>query len=188
LQDLTWREYAQAVDALLGLLLGALLGFAFTGLQAFLDRRRRRVSLASALLIELRVLEHQLSLWYNDEQAASSRGKVLTPVFDRFTSDLLLLRHDHLYAVLHFYGFVSDVNQHLENARARLARNETLEPVAHIRIRLKAQFALSTIAEAKAALERAGGVLPPRLADHGRSARAFPPAPPRSFENYPTEE
>lgn len=181
------RDYAAALDPLLMLGLGALLGFALTGLQSFLDRVRCRKSLASGLLIEIRTLEHAISLRYNDVNAAGSRGRLATPVFDKLTSDLLLLRHDHLYAVLQFYGFVGDVNQHLENARARVAEGEALDHNAHHRVRLKSQFALATIHDAKMALEQAGGTLPERSALHGTRPVGLPPAPPRQFDNYPDD-
>ena len=188
LQATTWQDYAQSVSGVLTLILGALIGFSLTGLQQMLDRRRRRKSLASALLIELRSLEHIITLRYEDEDAAGSRGTIPTTVFDQFSSDLLLFRHDHLYRLLHFYGFASDIRKHLETARARLANGEELEKTTHDRVRLKAYFALATIGRAKEALEAEGGVLPERLADHGKVVRGLPPAPPPSFENYPTEE
>ncbi len=185
LAEPTWQQYVTALDPLLMLGLGALLGFALTGLQSVLDRRRRRKSLASGLLIELRTLEHAISLRYNDVSAAASRGRLATPVFDKLTNDLLLLRHDQLYPVMQFYGFVGDVNQHLENARARVAEGEALDDNAHHRVRLRSQFALATIHEAKVALEQAGGTLPARSALHGTRPLGLPLAPPKQFDNYP---
>ena len=163
MQAPTWQDYSGAIESLLTLLLGAFVGFALTGLQSFLDRKRRRESLASALLIELRSLEHQLSLRYDDKEAASTRGTITTPVFDRFSNDLLLLRHDRLYPVLQFYAFVADIRLHLQSARERLDKGESLQFHDQQRVQQKAYFALETIAAAKSALEAAGGVLPDRL-------------------------
>ncbi len=182
-----WRNCATSVETLLGLLLGGFLGFALTGLQNFLDRNRRKKSLASALLTELRTLEHQLSLRYEDEAAAESGGTITTPVFDRFSTDVLLLRHDRLYPVLQLYGFVADVKLHLKSARDRAHEWQTLKPIDNQRVRLKSYFALSTIASAKKALEESGGVLPDRLFNHGTYVEALPSAPAKSFENYPDD-
>lgn len=182
-----WYAYAEATGAILLLLLGAFVGFSLTGLQAYLDRVRRRKSLASALLIELRVLEHAISMRYDDPLVGESRGVILTTVFDRFSPDLLLLEHKHLYPVLDFYSFVADIGEHLKNARERLAKGEHLSTADHQRIQLKAQFALQRIAEAKRALEASGGVLPEWLPNAGKQFRELPPAPPRSFPPPPND-
>ena len=183
----SWYAYAEATGAVLLLLLGAFVGFSLTGLQAYLDRERRRKSLASALLIELRVLEHAISLRYDDPLVGESRGSLVSTVFERFSSDLLLLEHERLHPVLDFYSFVTDVSEHLKNARERLAKGEQLSDADHQRIRLKAQFALQRIADAKRALEASGGVLPDCLPNAGKQFRELPPAPPRSFPPPPDD-
>jgi len=143
------------------------------------ERRRERVTVASALLVDLRALEPILLQLYHHEKAGLWRGERPVLFLDAlqaevrgFTPETVQLVGELIRRVNDLFGFIKSVS------------GETRVSV-HYPVRAKAGFALQLIPEVKNALPSEGGILPqPRPIDI-----VYPPdlpeIPPRSFPDVP---
>jgi hypothetical protein len=183
-----WTDLERGLHDLLLLLLGAFLGFALTGLQAYLDRRRRRKSLATALLIELRWLEYSFRNWYKDEQIGNWPGTVPMDVYDRFSSELLLLRSDRFYAVQAFYSLVEDLRRLRTGISEKRGQGKEVTKEDHHIIRVKCAYALELMAAARRALEAEGGRMPTTRPTKVVHFPELPPLPPELFPDEHTSQ
>jgi hypothetical protein len=145
-----------ATTALLALL-SAGLGFAAGRAGTWRDRRKRRIEVATALLIEFRWLERLLRKLARHKQAASSTVRPLTDVQDRFQADLVLFKPQTLRMLLELRGLLRDI----EVSRETLERSqEPIDDHAHHYFRVRASFAAQLIPMLKGMLEREGGAAP----------------------------
>ena len=142
----------------LSTLIGAVLGYWAGWLQKHREEGRRRRSVATALLAELRPLERMLRTRAEHTRAAQSTVQINMPVFDNFASDLTLFEAPATHALLELRAFVRDI----ENSAALFAdeRSKPDERANHY-MRLKAIAAANLIPKVRTLLEAAGGIAPP---------------------------
>lgn len=138
-------------------LLGAALGYWAGFLQQRREDKKRRHSVATALLAELRPLERMLRVRAKHTKAAESTVQIRMPVFDRFESDLPLFDPSTTHALLELRAYVRDI----ENSADLLAGDRSaVTERAHHYMRLKATGAANVLPEVVRALKSAGGIAP----------------------------
>lgn len=138
-------------------LLGAALGYWAGWLQEYREDKKRRHSVATALLAELRPLERMLRVRAKHTKAAESTVQISMPVFDRFESDLPLFDASTTHVLLELRGYVRDI----ENSADLLAGDRSaVNEKAHHYMRLKATGAANLLPKVARALESAGGIAP----------------------------
>src|SRR5207237_1654299 len=121
--------------AIVGVLVGALLAYWFSGTQLREERKRRRQALATAILYELRVLDHNLRLLYNDREAGLSLGQVPMHLLAEFGPDMLLFKSTTIHQLLALRGLAQDVQILRENCRN--SKPAEVTQARHNRIRAK---------------------------------------------------
>ena len=163
-------------------LFSATLGFAAGRLGTWRDRQKRRIAVATALLIELRWLERILRRLACHNQAASSTVRPLTDVQDQFQADFILFKPRTLRTLLHLRGMIRD----MELSQETLQRiPEAIDDSAHHYFRVRAIFAAQLIPTLKGMLEREGATAPedwPVIAVYPQ----LPDLPPPAFPPDPT--
>jgi hypothetical protein len=150
-------DWAGALAPVALVLLSAALGFAAGRVGTWRDRRKRRLEVATALLIELRWLERILRKLARHKQAASSTVRPLTDVQDRFQADLVLFKPQTLRTLLELRGLIRDIEVSRDTLQGSL---DTLDDKAHHFFRVKASFAAQLIPKLKGMLEREGATVP----------------------------
>lgn len=122
------------------------------------ERDGRRSAIATALLIDLRGLEHRMRRLYANESAALWSGESPAQMFDVVRSDLVLLGPAAMTTVLEFFGFVRDLYLVLD--RVHVTPGAAPNAQQHWTIRFKAACALDALNPAVDALLDQGGILP----------------------------
>ena len=105
------------MEALLGILVGAILGFFLGQITTRFDRQRKKTDLARALLTEISLdkkgLQSALELFTQEKdkrRLTRPRGATFTRVaYTGCIGDLALLPRDTRYRVQNFYACVNDV-------------------------------------------------------------------------------
>src|ERR1700682_2184392 len=90
-------------------LISAGLGYWAGFLKKRQEDKKRRHSVATALLAELRPLERMLRTRAEHTRAAESTVQISMPVFDRFEPDLLLFDPLMTQVLLELRGYVRDI-------------------------------------------------------------------------------
>ncbi|HYU09476.1 MAG TPA: hypothetical protein VEK77_08860 [Gemmatimonadales bacterium] len=165
---------------LLGVMIGAALAYLFSQTQERQSARRRRISLATALLSELRTLEYALYRAYHDGEIALWGGRVPARFFDDLGENVLLFRPATVHIVLQFQGLLSRVNE-LWSACNQL-EPQLITDRHHWRIRAAAGYALEIVAPVKESLLTEGGIGPEEPPVKRVSFPNLPPAPDPSFK------
>jgi hypothetical protein len=166
---------SEMLAALLGAIIGGVLTWAGTALQARSEKKARREKLATSLLWELRAAERMLHLCAReiDNLSASIRA----PLFDRIDPDVMLLSPRTVGMVLDFRGRLEEIAGLRERARVELTQRRRQ------RLRVKLVSAAEAVAPLALALQRDGGGTPP--VERGRLVKGWPPLPPRTFDYGP---
>lgn len=138
-------------------LVSAAFGYWAGDLRKAKEDRKRRTSLATALLFELRPLERMLRVRAVHTRAAESTVTISMPVYDRFEGDLLLLPPAVAHTLLELRSFVRDIELSAANAASG---RYPVDESAHRYMRLKATLAANAVPKARVALESVGGQPP----------------------------
>ena len=138
------------------LFLGAFAAYGFNEVKKYLEDRRRRKLVATALLFELRPLERMLRKRAVHTRAASSSVRISMPVHDRFEAELLLFPAQSLQVLLSLRAWVRD----MEHAFATFHEpNATIDDRANQYMRGRAIGAANLIPVAVDVLKKCGGQL-----------------------------
>jgi hypothetical protein len=164
------------MEAVIGALIGGILGYAAGWLQQNLDRRRQRKALATALLSELRTADVSLRGLYERPMAIFPPGAY--SMLDLSPEHMALFRPATIQAVLEIRDLLQLVMTSLNEAHAGRQPWESTATYA----RIGAWSGVHRIAEAKRLLESEGGILLQRLDTAVDSlTRDFPPLPASPF-------
>jgi hypothetical protein len=137
---------------------GALLALGTKWVDEVRARRRRRFSIATALLHELRAIEADVRRLTNHSQAGRRGGTMAVGILRRVTTtdDLFLFRSATISAILAHDGLLRDIEEAIDDYRASNGSEDWL----HGTVRAKSFFAADGITGLKEALVREGGELP----------------------------
>jgi hypothetical protein len=165
---------------LIGVVVGAVLGYGAGWIQQRLDRRRRRVGLASAMLLELRVVERNLREIVASERAAYASVEFPLDAHKQAVAELDLFGTAANAAIFDFLTTVADV-QHgmhlMSSGQVERSENRTWEQ------RVRATFAANRIGAVKRSLFDEGGrILPGR--DITQELANFPKLPPLESPSF----
>lgn len=144
-------------------------------------RRLRRQAIASTLLIEMRNLEHVLRRFRRFIEPGNWKGESPVTLYPTLIPELLALNPANVAPVVRFYGLVRDVFLILGFARAIDGLPADEADHIHYVIRVKAAFALEALSDARDALLREGGQMPPAEAVRIYRTPDLPPLPERVF-------
>ena len=180
------------MDVVLGAVLGSLLAYVFdlrrasgertqAAATAAQDRRRRRASIATALLADLQTLEPLLLQLYHQKRAGSWKGERPQLFFDALRGEVKEISSNSIHVVAEFFRR----SDHLFGLFGALVAITDLDKFHH-RIRTEAGFALQSIPQAKAALVNEGGQVPEARALPIVRSPNLPTIPPRSFPDVST--
>lgn len=139
---------------ILAVIVGAILGYGAGWVQARVDRRRRRIALASAMLLEARRTERNLREIATSERAALASAELPLGAHRRASQEADLFRSTTSAAIFDFMTAVDDV-QHgmtlLASGQAQATEQRTWEQ------RARATFAANRVNAVKEALLAEGG-------------------------------
>ena len=104
---------------------GGVVTYFFGWWQSWRDRIRRRKATATALLIELRLLDVCLREMYEQDHPANKLGGPTLPMHDTLREQLLLFRPETVAVVLKPYGYLTDIRARLDALeKGTVARSE----------------------------------------------------------------
>ena len=159
-------------------LVSAALGFVAGGLGQWRDKRARRKSVATLLLVELRWQELLLRKLAGHAEAASSTVRTLTDVYDRFAHDVVLFEPETARRLLEFRGLIRD----MEVSRETISNLSIIpDEKGHHYFRVKATFAAQLLPELRTLLEKEGGVVPTESPYQTVRYPELPPLQPPAF-------
>jgi hypothetical protein len=147
------------------------------------DLANRRAQMATALLVELRVLETFLRRLRTGISPLASHWAVPGRYLEAKVGSLEILSAPAVRDLMEFHGLLDDI-------RAYRDRHPPDEPPTAFQnwfVRLKATFALQRIAALKAELLRDGGLLPTGGPGEVIFHPNLPPMPDRAFPEYDFE-
>lgn len=122
------------------------------------DAKRR--SIATALMSELRWVEHALIRLHANSDEGLVGATVRAPVYDRFEADLGLFEPATIHALVQFRSSITDLEIMLADD-ATVAHEFRADYTRVLRVR--AGFAAQRVPELRRRLEEAGGVVPPDI-------------------------
>jgi hypothetical protein len=172
-----------AVLTLAGWIVSYRLGLQSGRRRAAEDLATRRGQLATALLVEFRVLETFLRRLRTEEKPLESHWMVPCRYLDATLASLDLLSAPSVREVMELYGLLQDITAYRE-------RHPPDQPPTDFQnwfIRLKAVFGLQRIRAAKDCLVKDGGLLPVGGLGPVVYHPDLPPLPDRTFPEYDLE-
>jgi len=151
-------------------------------IETMWSRRKRRKSLATALLEELRTVELNVRYLAEHPEPARRPGGDLSPLFKRVvdSDDLLLFKSDLISLLIGFVGVLTDIDEAIVEFR----QSDRTEHLLHGTVKTKAFFAAGRIAPLKSLLERAGGSPPRHEPLQSLDPDELPPLPPAAFAEW----
>lgn len=163
---------------------GALLTLGTKWIDEVHTRRRRRHSIATALLHELRMIEADVRHLATHREPARRGGTMAVDVLRRVTGtdDLFLLRSSTIATILAHDALVRDIEEAIEDYRVSNGAEDWL----HGTVRAKAFFVAEGISGLKAALVLEGGDLPPTDQLETVDPNALPSLHPPAFPEWAT--
>lgn len=164
-------------------ILAAGLGYVAARYQGWVERRRDRLVLATAMLSELRWLEGLLRQVYQ-HGPASFYDPFDHPILAGLVERLDLFAPATAERLSHFYSLLRDVRAGMNEYRANAEKLGTQKDEYRRFLKGKAFFAASAVRELKNALVREGGSLPPKIAEQTIDGAALPALPPPSFDQF----
>lgn len=147
------------------------------------DLANRRAQMATALLVELRVLETFLRRLRTDVTPLASHWAVPDRYLDAKLGSLEILSAPTVRDLMEFHGLLSDIRAY----RERHPPDEPPTAFQHWFVRLKATFALQRIGALKPLLVADGGLLPTGGPGEVVFHPQLPPVPDRAFPEYEFE-
>lgn len=160
-------------------LVSVALGFVAGRFGQWREKRARRKSVATLLLVELRWQEPMLRKLAGHTEAASSTVRPLTDVYDRFAHDVVLFEPETARRLLEFRGLIRD----MEVSRETINKLG-IEPdeKGHHYFRVKATFAAQLLPGLRTLLEKEGGVVP---TESPLQTVRYPELPPLQLPAFP---
>ena len=143
----------------------------------------RRAQMATALLVELRVLETFLRRLRSDATPLVSHWILPVGYLDAKLGSLEILSPATVRDLIEFHGLLGDIRAY----RERHPPDEPPTPFHHWFVQLKATFALQRIGTIKAELVADGGLLPTGGSTEVTYHPDLPPMPERAFPEYDYE-
>jgi hypothetical protein len=164
-------------------ILAAGLGYIAARYQGWIDRRRDRRALATAMLSELRWLEGLLRQVY-DHGPASFYDPFDHPVLAGLLERLDLFAPTTAERLSHFHSLLRDVRAGVNEYRVNADKLGTRKDEYRRFLKAKAFFAASAVQGLKDALLSEGGALPPKITERTIDGVQLPALPAAAFEQF----
>lgn len=177
---------AQGLTALVSGVIGGFIGSGLKWVEQRFDRRRRRRSIATALLNDLRTVELNARLLMDMDYAARSVSlptSQLGPILRRVAaSDDLLLFSPDTVSRLHYLASLLHNVENIGKVYPKVG--EVDRALLNREVRNKSYFVAQSVAATKRALQDDGGSLPPADAIQLLEGAARPELGPPAFKEW----
>jgi len=162
-------------------ILGAFLGAGTKWIDDMRERARRRRSVATALLDELRFVELWSRQLTNEERAAAVGGSPAGSLFLRLrdSDDLFLFKPNTISGLLNLAGLITEIRDRI--AQYQQQGNDS---GLHLVVRQQAGFMAGRVPHLKAALAAEGGTMPPAKKLEIVYGAEIPALPPAAFPEW----
>jgi hypothetical protein len=156
MSDTTQKILIGLVSVFVGTTLGAALGWA----RDWFDRRRRRRSLATAVLYDLQGVEADMNQLRSQDDPATDLLVRLGSVQDAFVRDIVLFRPETVATVSGVHGCLMAIKEIQSKAAAGWFKDNLAH--GHAEVKRQCEAGLALMGSARAALINEGGHAPSR--------------------------